>query len=72
MTKLYANPYDISAGGFYFNNQEDYETKAAVGTVRGKSTGQNWSHSPEFQTTRLRHSANEAARPILKSCRLQR
>lgn len=28
MTKLYANPYDISAMGFYFETQEEYAEKA--------------------------------------------
>jgi antirestriction protein len=28
MTKLYANPYDISAGGFYFDTAEEYNAKA--------------------------------------------
>lgn len=42
------------------------------GIVRGKSTGQNWPEYSGFQATRLRHSANEAARLILKSCRLRK
>ncbi|MEP4531107.1 MAG: antirestriction protein ArdA [Paracoccaceae bacterium] len=29
MTYLFAQPYDISAQGFYFSNFEDYQTKAA-------------------------------------------
>lgn len=29
MTTLYAQPYDISATGFYFDNAEDYAQKAA-------------------------------------------
>lgn len=29
MPKLYAQPYDISATGFYFDTVEEYETKAA-------------------------------------------
>ncbi|MDE1153722.1 MAG: antirestriction protein ArdA [Micavibrio sp.] len=29
MTQLYAQPYDISATGFYFNTLEEYEQKAA-------------------------------------------
>ena len=28
MTTLYANPYDISASGFYFESAEDYHAKA--------------------------------------------
>ncbi|MFD0917245.1 antirestriction protein ArdA [Pseudahrensia aquimaris] len=28
MTRLYAQPYDISAVGFYFDSAEDYKTKA--------------------------------------------
>ncbi|MGB1096143.1 MAG: antirestriction protein ArdA, partial [Paracoccaceae bacterium] len=28
MTTLYANPYDISASGFYFETAEDYHAKA--------------------------------------------
>jgi hypothetical protein len=29
MTQLHAQPYDISAAGFYFDSLEEYETKAA-------------------------------------------
>ena len=29
MTQLYAQPYDISATGFYFDTREEYEQKAA-------------------------------------------
>jgi len=29
MTRLYAQPYDISATGFYFETREEYEQKAA-------------------------------------------
>lgn len=29
MTTLYANPYDITATGFYFDSLEDFETKYA-------------------------------------------
>ncbi len=29
MTTLYAQPYDISASGFYFDTKEEYEQKAA-------------------------------------------
>ncbi len=29
MTKLYAQPYDISARGFYFDSAEEYDAKAA-------------------------------------------
>ena len=29
MTQLYAQPYDISATGFYFDTLEEYEQKAA-------------------------------------------
>jgi len=29
MTTLFAQPYDISAQGFYFSDFEDYQTKAA-------------------------------------------
>jgi len=29
MTKLYAQPYDISANGFYFESKEEYEQKSA-------------------------------------------
>jgi len=29
MTQLHAQPYDISAGGFYFDTPEEYEQKAA-------------------------------------------
>jgi hypothetical protein len=29
MTQLFAQPYDISATGFYFDKQEEYEQKAA-------------------------------------------
>jgi len=28
MTKLYAQPYDLSATGFYFGSAEDYLEKA--------------------------------------------
>jgi len=35
MTTLYANPYDISADGFYFQTAEEYETKA--GKLRNSS-----------------------------------
>jgi antirestriction protein len=30
MINLYAQPYDISADGFYFSDFEDYQTKAAM------------------------------------------
>ncbi len=30
MTTLYAQPYDISATGFYFETQEEYDQKAAM------------------------------------------
>lgn len=30
MTKLYAQPYDISAHGFYFESEEEYNEKAAA------------------------------------------
>ena len=30
MTTLYANPYDISANGFYFESAEDYHAKATA------------------------------------------
>ena len=29
MTQLHAQPYDISASGFYFDSLEDYQAKAA-------------------------------------------
>jgi hypothetical protein len=30
MTQLYAQPYDITANGFYFESVEDYDTKASA------------------------------------------
>jgi hypothetical protein len=30
MTQLYAQPYDITANGFYFESVEEYETKASA------------------------------------------
>lgn len=30
MTQLYAQPYDISASGFFFESAEDYRSKAAI------------------------------------------
>ncbi len=29
MTQLFAQPYDISASGFYFNTAEEYTTQAS-------------------------------------------
>lgn len=34
MTTLYANPYDIDAEGFFFENFEQYQQKAAANTNR--------------------------------------
>ena len=30
MTQLFAQPYDISAAGFFFGNLEEYETKSEM------------------------------------------
>ena len=50
MTTFYAQPYDVSATGFYFDNHDDYLAKAS--TAQGRDSLEREDSTP--------HSPNDA------------